>query len=118
MIVKKYLNFTYIFYFIAFYISYFRNGSDWVLKEIRNIDLRVTTHDPTRAGSYLKLPKKIRESKSVLNIQNNDNLCALWCILAHLFPKYKDSAREHRSNRPNVYEEHRNQIDTGDLQFP
>ena len=89
-----------------------------MLKEIRNIDLRVVTHDPTRAGSYLQLPTKIKESKSVLNIQNNDNLCALWCIIAHLFPKYRDSARNYRSNRPDVYEEHMNQIDTGDLQFP
>ena len=116
MIVTKYLNFIYIFYFIAFYISYFRNGSDWVLKEIRNIDLSVATHDATRAGSFLQLPKKIKESKTVLNIQNNDNLCALWCIIAHLFPKYRTDGR--RQIIPDVYEEHRNQIDTGDLQFP
>ena len=86
-----------------------------MLKEIRNIDLRVATHDPTRAGSYLKLPTKIRNSKTVLNIQNNDNLCALWCILAHLFPKYRTDGR--RQFIPDVYEEHRSQIDTGDLQF-
>ena len=78
----------------------------------------MATHDPTRAGSYLRLPDKIRESKSVLNIQNDDNLCALWCILAHLYPKYKDSAGEHRNNKPTAYEEHKDEIDTGDLQFP
>ena len=83
-----------------------------------NIDLRVATHDPTRAGSYLQLPTKIRESTSVLNIQNNDKLCALYSILAHLYPKYKDSAKQNRSNKPDAYKEHLNEIDTGDLQFP
>ena len=99
-----------------FYV--YRNGSDWVLKEAINIDLRLATHDPTRAGSYLRLPDKIRESLSVLNIKNDDNLCALWCILAHLYPKYRDSAKKYRSTKPNAYREHMDEIDTGDLQFP
>jgi hypothetical protein len=86
-----------------------------VLKETRNIDLRVATHDPTRAGSYLKLPTIIRNSKTVLNIQDNDNLCAIWCILAHIFPKY---IHHFRSTNPNAYKEHRSQINTGYLQFP
>ena len=94
----------------------YRNGSDWVLKEAVNIDLRVATHDPTRAGSYLQLPKKICESNSVLNIQNKDNLCALWCILAHLFPKYRTDER--RQFTPHAYREHMDEIDTGDLKFP
>ena len=89
-----------------------------MLKEALHIDLRVSTHDPTRAGSYLQLPKKICESTSVLNIQNDDNLCALWSILAHLFPNYRDSAKQDRNNKPTAYEEHKDQINTGDLQFP
>ena len=99
-------------------IYVYRNGSDWVLKGAGNIDLRVATHDPTRAGSYLKLPDKIRSSTSVLNIKNDDKLCALWSILAHLYPKYKDSARGFRSANPNAYKEHMDDINTGDLQFP
>ena len=78
----------------------------------------MATHDPTRAGSYLRLPEKIRSSTSVLNIKNDDNLCALWCILAHLYPKYKDSTKQNRNNKPAAYEEHKDQIDTDDLQFP
>ena len=84
-------------------------GSDWSY---------IATHNPTRAGSYLKLPQKIRESTSVLNIQNDDKLCALWCILAHLYPKYRDSEKRYRNNKPTAYEEHKDEIDTGDLQFP
>ena len=78
--------------------------------------MRVATHDPTRAGSYLQLPDKIRASKSVINIQNDDNLCALWCILAHLYPKYDQNRR--RQYKASAYKEHKEEIDTGDLQFP
>ena len=98
------------------YFFIYRNGSDWVLKEAIHIDLRVATHDPTRAGSYLQLPKKIIESKSVLNIQNDDELCALWSILAHLYPK--DNGHQRRMNKPSAYEEHKDEINTGDIQFP
>ena len=80
------------------------------------MDLRVATHDPTRAGSYLRLPNKIRESKSVLNIQNEDDLCALWSILAHLFPKYR--ANQRRQSKPDFYREHMDEINTGNIQFP
>ncbi len=77
----------------------------------------MATHDPTRAGSYLQLPSKIRESKTVLNIQNNDDdLCSLWSVLAHLHPKFRGDGR--RIVTPNVYEEHMDQIHTGDIQFP
>ena len=100
----------------CFIFHVYRNGSDWVLKEASNIDLRVATHDPTRAGSYLQLPQKISESNSVLNIQNDDNLCALWCILAHLFPKYRTD--HGRKFKPDAYKEHMDEIDTGDLLFP
>ena len=34
------------------------SGSNWILKEVVHIDLKVTTHDPTRACGYLKLPEK------------------------------------------------------------
>lgn len=98
-----------------FHIYVYRNGSDWVLAQATNIDLRMATYDPTRAGSYLKLPEKIRLSKSVLNIKNYDKQCALWCILAHLYPKY---THHFRSTNPAAYKEHMDEINTGDLQFP
>ena len=94
----------------------FRNGSDWVLKEAIHIDLHTTTHDPTRAGSYLKLPDPIKKSNCVLNITNDDNLCGLWCIIAHLFPKFYTGGK--RSRNTKAYEQHKEEVDTGHVQFP
>ena len=48
-------------------------------------------HD-IRASSFCKLPKPFCNSKFIVNIQNNDNSCFMWSILAH---KYKlDNHRE------------------------
>ena len=68
-------------------------------------------HD-IRASSSCKLPKPFCNSKSIVNIQNNDNYCFLWSILAH---KYKvDNHREKVSH----YENHFHELNQGDIQFP
>ena len=68
-------------------------------------------HD-IRAYIYCKLPKSFCKSKSIVNIQNNDNYCFLWSILAH---KYKvDNHRE----RVSLYENHFHELNQGDIQFP
>ena len=98
--------------------EFIRNGSGWSLRTALEIDLRVATYDPTRASSYLQLPEKIRNSKSVLNIRNDDDKCALWCILAHLFPKHNRNDQASRISNPRAYEEHLNDINTDNVQFP
>ena len=65
-----------------------------------------------RASSYCKLPKPFCNSKSIVNIQNKDNYCFLWSILAH---KYKvDTHRE----RVTHYENHFHELNQGDILFP
>ena len=48
-----------------------------------------------QASRYIELPPKYKISKSILNIQNEDNFCFLWCIFASLYPagdnKYRTS---------------------------
>ena len=73
---------------------------------LEEIDLVLSTFDPLRASNYIELHKKFQNSKKgLLNIQNNDQKCFLWCVLAHLYPinvrnhpelvsKYTDIAHE------------------------
>ena len=51
-------------------------------------------------------------STSVVNIQNNDNYCFLWSVLAH---KYK--VENHRE-KVSHYKNHFHEINQGDIQFP
>ena len=99
--------------------TYIRNGSGWVLKAVLDVDLRVATYDPLRATSYLRLPEKLHNSVSVLNIRNyDDDKCALWCILARLYPIHRNNDRNNLSSNPNAYRAHENDIDTSGIEFP
>ncbi len=60
-------------------------------------------------GTYVKLPF---ESKSVLNIQNKDNKCFLWSILAKLHPVESDKC-EVRS-----YRRFENELNLSRITFP
>ena len=43
-------------------------------------------YDPMRISSYLPLPKELKAKQRCLNIENNDEKCFLWSILASLHP--------------------------------
>ena len=82
-------------------------------------------YDPTKASSYLKLPKKLYGSKHILNIQNiDDEKCALWCIIAHLYPKYigarlnQNGSRNRRTVNVEAYKTHEKDIRTSNIKFP
>ena len=68
-------------------------------------------HD-IRASSFCKLPKSFCNSKSIVNIQNKDNYCFLWSILAQ-----KNKVDIHRE-RVSHYENHFHELNQGDIQFP
>ena len=68
------------------FIEVQRNGSGWQLDMILHMDVCVASYTPIRASSYVKLPKKIQDKKAVLNIQNYDNKCFVWSVLAVLHP--------------------------------
>ena len=73
----------------------------------------------------MKLPKKLANSKYILNIQNkNDERCALWCIIAHLFPKYHCNQTNNKGElnqrewKINAYKQHEKDINTTGIDFP
>ena len=53
-------------------------------------------------------------TKGVLNIQNSDNCCFVWCVLALLHPV----DRANNANRVTKYEPYWKELDTSDLVFP
>ena len=86
--------------------------SGYTFDSIKKLTVKMFKYHDIRASSYCKLPKSFCYSKSIVNIQNNDNYCFLWSILAH---KYKvDNHRERVSH----YENHFRELNQGDIQFP
>ena len=94
-------------------IDEFEQGeSGYIFDSIKKLTVKMFKYHDIRASSYCKLPKSFSNSKSIVNIQNNDNYCFLWSILAH---KYKvDNHRERVSH----YTNHFHELNQGDIQFP
>ena len=88
-------------------------GSGFQFEGIKVAILEVYKIRDIQASSYIPLPPKYKNNKSILNIQNTDVFCFVWSILAHLFP-VDDKHKERTSN----YSKHVNKLDVGDIEFP
>ena len=62
-------------------------GSGWVLESIISIVLHTAKWDPLNAGSYIDLPPFLKNKKAIINMQNQDEKCFMWCVLRALYPK-------------------------------
>ena len=57
--------------------------SGWLFDKTISMKIRFCRTGELKGSNYAKVPLG---SKAVLNIQNKDNYCFLWSILAHLHP--------------------------------
>ena len=65
--------------------NWISNGSGWIVEEIINQYLNVSSYLPLSGSTCIKLPAESRHPmKGLINIQNNDNKCFLWCHVRHL----------------------------------
>ena len=87
-------------------------GSGFVLNGIVNVIMEVYKVNDIQASSWVELPEKYKNNKSIINIKNDYQFCFLWCILAHLFP-----AEDHKNGTLN-YTMHTNKLILNGLEFP
>ncbi|GFT43648.1 uncharacterized protein NPIL_360211 [Nephila pilipes] len=87
-------------------------GSGWEFQEVLKHELKTAVYKPLAAASYITLPPKLRTKKAILNIQNEDQQCFLWCVLAHLHPTQVNA------NRVSTYLKFQNELCTKNLTFP
>ena len=50
-------------------------GSGWIMDKILEAFINVAQYQPMRGGSYMPLPKKLQNKKTIINVQNRDNQC-------------------------------------------
>ena len=92
--------------------TYQRNGSGWYIKEVIQLEIHTNEFRPMRGNSYLPLPDWIMRKKAIVNIQNKDNKCFLWCIFRSLHPKDK------HDSRLGDLRKYENSLNTKGLTFP
>ena len=72
---------------------YPKNGSGWYFKEVVQLEIHIVECNPSKGSSYIPLPDWITNKKAIVNIQNKDEKCFLWCILRYLHPRGRDEQR-------------------------
>lgn len=70
----------------AFLEEFIHKGSNWVVNKIIELEVNTVKYSPVPGASYMELPPKIRFTGGIINIQNEDNKCFLWSVLAALHP--------------------------------
>ena len=50
-----------------------------------NLEIHTNEYEPMKGSSYIPLPDWISNKKAIINIQNKDEKCFLWCILRYLY---------------------------------
>ena len=83
-----------------------------MFQEIEEVILEIYKVNDIQASSYIELPGKYKDNKSIINIKNNDQYCFLWCILAQLYPV------ESHKDRISKYIVHLNKLNLKGLEFP
>ena len=73
--------------------SYQKNGSGWYFKEVVQLEIHTVDFNPTEGSSYIPLPDWIKNKRAIVNIENKDEKCFLWCILRYLHPTERDEER-------------------------
>ena len=92
--------------------EYERSGSGWILQSFIYFDLHFMKYKPLRGSSYLKMPEKF--TKGFINIENNDQKCFTWAVLAHLHPV----AHGVHDNRVSNYTSYETELNMTGIEYP
>ena len=89
-----------------------QNGSGWYFKEVVQLEIHTVENGAMKGSSYIPLPDWISNKKAIVNIENKDEKCFLWCILRYLYP------REDNGNRLTDLKKYENSLNTKGISFP
>ena len=96
--------------------------SGWSLTEIISLNFSINKYSPMtgsgglgeKESTYIDLPVFIKNKKAVINIQNNDEFCFLWCVTAALYPTKPNQCSSITSSYPHFS----GVLDYDDMNFP
>jgi len=66
--------------------EFLREGSNWFISKILSCEIHTVVYRPIAGSAFTPLPNTLVHSRSLLNINNQDDKCFLYCLLASLHP--------------------------------
>ena len=92
--------------------DYQRNGSGWYFKEVISFEIHTVGYKSIKGSSYIPLPDFLMRKKVIIDMENKDDKCFLWCVLRYLHP------REKHSTRINDLRKYENDLNFKGIEFP
>ena len=93
-------------------VDYQRNGSGWYFKEVISFEIHTVDYKPIKGSSYIPLSDFLLRKKAIINMENKDDKCFLWCVLRYLHPVQKNASRI------NDLREYENDLNFKGIDFP
>ena len=82
--------------------NWISHGSGWNVDNILSQYLNISSYKPLSGSTYCKLPKELLDPmKGLINIQNNDKKCFLWCHFRYLNCKGNNLFRITKEDKKN-----------------
>ena len=98
---------------LQFYDAFVACGSGWTLDEVLQLNVQVYKNNSIGGGCMENaLPPFIQRKKACISIKCSNDMCFVYCVLAHLNPK------QTHPERAKQYETYFNQLNTTRLKFP
>ena len=95
--------------------SYEGRGSGWKFMGIQYLEISITKVKHFGGSSYIDLPSEIKNKKACVNVQNNNQECFKFSILAAL---HYDEIKEDHPARPSKYIKWLNDLNFNGIDFP
>ena len=96
---------------IAVWIS---EGSVWVIRSVDAEYVNIRKYAPLKGSSYIQRPLFLKNSsKGLINLQNEDDKCFMWCHIRHLNPQAKNPQRIKETDKNFI-----SNLNYKDIEFP
>ena len=92
--------------------AYQENGSGWYFKEVTSLEIHTVDYKPIKGSSCIPLPDFLIGKKVLINMENKDDKCFLWCVLRYLHPK------QWHEERVADLREYENDLNFKGIEFP
>ena len=89
------------------------SGSGFIIESLEHLDININRYKPVNGSSYLPAPATFERNHFLLNIQNKDQTCFAYSVLAALYPP-----STHTKHNPKTYKKQLNQLDLSHIEFP
>ena len=73
--------------------AYMSESSGWMMDSITNVNFNIATYNPMRGSSFIPTPQALIKKVALVNVQNEDQNCFLYSVLASLYPASINTSR-------------------------